>query len=135
MLDLSYFKSLIHCIKYARIRVFTDISYRIRTESYGRIRGSGNPYSHIFFAVAMIGKWILPRKMYKKMYKKKILRKLSCIFLVRTLLTHFWSMFPFYTPWKHHKSKGFLIFWGGIKWEHWPEMVYWSSCYVFEYLL
>ena len=31
-------------------------------------------------------------------------------------------MFPFYTPWKHQKTKGFLLFSGGIKWDHWPEI-------------
>ena len=31
-------------------------------------------------------------------------------------------MFPFYTPWKYQKTFGFLVFSGGIKWEHWPEM-------------
>ena len=37
-------------------------------------------------------------------------------------LTYFLPMFPFYTPWEHQKTKGFLVFSGGIKWEHWPEM-------------
>ena len=36
-------------------------------------------------------------------------------------LTHFWAMLPFYTPWKQQKKKGFLVFPGGIKWEHWSE--------------
>ena len=48
----------IHCMKYARIRVFTDPykdPYSIRTEStvlslYGRIRVNENPYSRIFYA-------------------------------------------------------------------------------------
>ena len=31
-------------------------------------------------------------------------------------------MFPFYTLWKHQKTFGFLVFSGGIKWEHLPEM-------------
>ena len=35
-------------------------------------------------------------------------------------LTHFWSMFPFYTPWKHQKNKVLLVFSGAIKLEHWP---------------
>ena len=35
-------------------------------------------------------------------------------------LTHFWSMLPFYTPWKHQKNKVLLVFSGGIKLEHWP---------------
>ena len=30
-------------------------------------------------------------------------------------LTHFWPMFPFYTPWKHQKTKGFLVFSRDIK--------------------
>ena len=33
-------------------------------------------------------------------------------------------MVPFYTPWKHQKTKSFLVFLGGLKWEHWPEMDY-----------
>ena len=31
-------------------------------------------------------------------------------------------MYPFYTPWKHQKAKGILVFLGCIKWEHWLEM-------------
>ena len=27
------------------------------------------------------------------------------LFQFRTNLTHFWLMFPFYTPWKHQKTK------------------------------
>ena len=30
------------------------------------------------------------------------------------LLTHFWPMFSFYTPWKHQETYGFLVFSGGI---------------------
>ena len=42
----------VHCIKYAKIRVFTDSYTRIRTESlYERIWVSGNPYFRIFYAV------------------------------------------------------------------------------------
>ena len=37
-------------------------------------------------------------------------------------LSYFWPMFPFYTPWKHQKTRGFTVFSGSIKWEHWPEM-------------
>ena len=36
----------------------------------------------------------------------------------RFYLTHFRLMFPFYTPWK---IKGFLVFWGGIKWNMWQK--------------
>ena len=38
------------------------------------------------------------------------------------LSTHFWPMFPFYTPWKHQNTKRFLVFSGGINWEYWLEM-------------
>ena len=31
-------------------------------------------------------------------------------------LAHFKWMFPFYTPWKHQETIGFLVFSGGIKW-------------------
>ena len=37
-------------------------------------------------------------------------------------LTHFQPMFHFYTPWKHHKIGGFLMFSGGIEVEHWLKM-------------
>ena len=36
--------------------------------------------------------------------------------------THFWPMFPFYNPWKQKKINDILVFSGGVKWEHWPEM-------------
>ena len=36
-----------------------------------------------------------------------------------TSLTDLWPMFPFYSPWKHTKTNGCLVFSGGIKWEHW----------------
>ena len=38
------------------------------------------------------------------------------------LLTHFWSMFPFYASWKHPETFGYLVFSGCIKRNHWPEM-------------
>ena len=31
-------------------------------------------------------------------------------------------MFHFYTPWKHQKTGGFLMFPGGIAVEHWLKM-------------
>ena len=37
-------------------------------------------------------------------------------------LTHFRPVFPFYTRWKHQKTRGFVTFSGGIEGEHWPEM-------------
>ena len=43
-------------------------------------------------------------------------------------LTHFYPMFPFYTPWKHYKTCGFLVLPGGIKWEHWPAMDQSTEC-------
>ena len=47
-------------------------------------------------------------------------KKVKCAFLIH--LTDFWPMFAFYTPWKHQKICGFLVFSGGIKWEHWPKI-------------
>ena len=35
------------------------------------------------------------------------------------ILTHFRPMFHFYTPWKHQKTGGFLMFSGDIEMEHW----------------
>ena len=37
-------------------------------------------------------------------------------------LTYFKQMFPFHTLWKYQNTKRFLVFSGGIKWEHWPEI-------------
>ena len=31
-------------------------------------------------------------------------------------------MLPFYAPWKQKKTKGFPVFSGSIKWEHWPGL-------------
>ena len=45
-----------------------------------------------------------------------------------TVLTLFWPMLPFYTPWKHQKTFGFLVFSRDIKWEHWPEMGWAFKC-------
>ena len=45
-------------------------------------------------------------------------------YILKPLLTgtHFWLMFPFYTPWKHQKTFGFLVFSKDIKWEHCPKI-------------
>ena len=37
-------------------------------------------------------------------------------------LTHFTSIFLFYTPWKCHKTFGFLTFSRGIEMKHWRKM-------------
>ena len=37
-------------------------------------------------------------------------------------LIHFHPMFHFYTPWKHQKTVGLLIFAGGIEVKHWLKM-------------
>ena len=39
-------------------------------------------------------------------------------------LSHFWLMFPFYTPRKNRKIEGSLVFSEGVKWERWREMDY-----------
>ena len=37
---------------------------------------------------------------------------------LKPFLTYFWPMFPFYNPWKHQKTKGFLVFSASMKWEN-----------------
>ena len=37
-------------------------------------------------------------------------------------VTYYCPVFPFYTPWKHKKTVGFLMFSVGIKREHWAVM-------------
>ena len=39
-----------------------------------------------------------------------------------TYLTHFMPQVSFYTPWKHQKTKGFLMFPGVIERDQWHEM-------------
>ena len=48
--------------------------------------------------------------------------------LMHFLLTliHFTSMFYFYTPWKHLKTIGLLMFLWGLELERWCEM-YWNG--------
>ena len=37
-------------------------------------------------------------------------------------LTHFSPVLHFYIPWKSQKTKGFLMFSGGIDMDHWAKM-------------
>ena len=39
-----------------------------------------------------------------------------------SVLTHFMPLISFDTPWKHQKTRGFLILSGGIKRDQWHEM-------------
>ena len=41
--------------------------------------------------------------------------------LIILLLTHFRPISSFYTPRKHQKTRGFLMFSGDIERKHWPE--------------
>ena len=42
-------------------------------------------------------------------------------------LTHFLPLVSFYTPWKHHKTRGFLMFTGGIERDQWYETGSWGG--------
>ena len=42
---------ILHYIKYARIRVFTDPYFPYKDRIYGKIRVGEKPYSRIFYAV------------------------------------------------------------------------------------
>ena len=37
-------------------------------------------------------------------------------------ISYFLPIFSFYTPWKHQKTKGFVVLLGGIKCKHLPEV-------------
>ena len=56
------------------------------------------------------------------------------IFALYLLLNHFRSLLSFYTPSKHQKPFGFLVFSRGTEWLHWLEMGWFkqvpNSCYV-----
>ena len=43
-------------------------------------------------------------------------------FKVLMFWNNFLPMFSVDTTWEHQKTKGFLLFSGGLKWEHWPEI-------------
>ena len=47
-----------------------------------------------------------------------------------SLLTHFMPLVSLYTPWKHQKTSGFLIFLGGIEREHWQHISYQERLYL-----
>ena len=72
----------------------------------------------LWYARAIHTKWFLTQY-FQNMPGMASNKNISCDYL-----TLFWSMFPFYTPWKHQKTITFLMFSGGIKWEHWPETDY-----------
>ena len=38
------------------------------------------------------------------------------------ILNPFMPLVSFYSPWKHQKNKGFLMFSGGIEWNKWNEL-------------
>ena len=40
----------------------------------------------------------------------------------KILVNPFYATISFYTPWKHQKTKGFLMFFGGIERDEWHEM-------------
>ena len=42
--------------------------------------------------------------------------------LAKNGLIHFRSIFHFYTPWKHHKTRDFVMFSRDIEMEHWCEI-------------
>ena len=35
-------------------------------------------------------------------------------------LTHFWQTSPFYNPWNHQKTEGFLVLSRAVTWKNWP---------------
>ena len=53
---------------------------------------------------------------WKHSKRKVLLRKFRFLYIsikyLAVILTRFWPMFPFYTPWKHQKTFGFLVFSG-----------------------
>lgn len=57
----------------------------------------------------------------KKTWKKNVQHRNVQQLLMMEALTHFRSVFPFYTLWKQHqKTRSSLIFSKGIKKENWP---------------
>ena len=39
------------------------------------------------------------------------------------LLTYFMQLVSFYTPWKHQKTRGFLMFAGGVERDKWKQQI------------
>ena len=46
------------------------------------------------------------------------------VYYIVRILTCFIPLFPFCTPWKYQKTRGFLIFSGGVEREQWYEIGY-----------
>ena len=87
-------------------------------------------FLHDFSIIEQIGKQSLKSRTRSRQQKPKnsyyiFLQSQSFIVMK---LTHFWPMFLFYTTWKHQETFSFLVFSGGIKCKHLPEMgiVVWS---------
>ena len=39
------------------------------------------------------------------------------------LLTYFMQLVSFYNPWKHQKTRGFLMFTGGVERDKWKQQI------------
>ena len=93
-----------------------------------KIRFSGwKGYYQYFKYYVTLQRSIITSKNFKKKKRSKEKEKMQESFLENTFgaffLTHFQPMFSFYSPWKHHKTKGFLVISGCVKWVKYPKNV------------
>ena len=91
-------------------------------------------FSEIFLVCPTLGKKFL---IFKNCINKFCLER-NTVIIVRyavfickapclvKLLTHLMSLISFYTLWKHEKTRGFLVFSGGIERDKWHDMGWWQ---------
>ena len=81
-------------------------------------KGNNNGYEIYHWRKFIIVHWIYyrvlqPWNILLKRFKVLWLNQSALDLVINT--DTFWPMFLFYTPWKHQKTRGFLVFSGGIK--------------------
>ena len=120
MAPIEFQQAIVSCL--GRIYVIRSNSFNVRSETWHRsLIERKNPGCNIKFINAVYQKvtfFCIPSWLY-----------ILNIFLIKTHpshnpreLTHFMLLISFDTPWKHQKTKDFLMFSGGIKRDQWHEI-------------
>ena len=100
------------------------------------IKAKGNKYSILFWTLHQQNNWYKAKEIDTKYYftvvlitlldSSIIISCLCCFIFDHQTGNHWLTLFilriSFDTPWKHQKTRGFLMFSGGIKRDHWHEI-------------
>ena len=113
----NYFKSF--AVITSLVNFFEDVLFRSfalqeKLSKYSDVKNKKRIFTrNILKSHTTTGKWDVAFQLNIEVFEDIIER------FYQIYLTHFWPMFPFYTPWKHQRFSGVF---GGHKWKHWPEM-------------